>query len=186
MKRKSEYFIGDIQEISIKHNILHAPNMVYHQERDWTCSIACLRSLLSGVLDKVPSEDEIIEKYRLTPGPHYSKELKSLGICSDLGIEDVLYGCDFISGNKSVVHQDDILKLLNHRFYIMMESMVNYSHWLVLLGYTYSEDREQCQVLTYDPYYNRMRVDIADEFFEMWHDGDYVNSGVHHDFIALK
>lgn len=184
MKRQSEYF-SKLSDNKIKYNILHAPRKVFCQERDWTCSIACIRSLLSGVLslEEVPDEGSVITRYKLQPGPYYSKDIKEWGIFDDLAISKVIYGCDFAFNNTS---QEDILRLLNRDFYIMVESMINYSHWLVLLGFTCADDREHCQVLSYDPYYNKMRVDIADEFFSMWHDGDHEKTGIHHDFIAIR
>lgn len=70
----------------------NVPRVLYKQERDWTCSIACIRTLLSSVSDNVLSEDEFISIFKLTPSPYYSKDIKSLCILSDI---DAIYGCDF-------------------------------------------------------------------------------------------
>lgn len=180
MMRKSEYFTGNVEQFP-KCNIINAPCTLYVQERDWTCSIACLRSILRGTTQNVPSEEYFINTFKMSPGPHYSKDIKDLEMLKDFNLQTVIFGCEC-----QKITPNTLLHLLADGCYVMVESMINYSHWLVLLGYTYNEDNEGCQVISYDPYYNRVRVDIAEEFFEMWHDGDYQTSGVHHDFIAIR
>ena len=78
---------------------------------------------------------------------------------------------------------------MNNGYAIMIESMINYAHWLVLLGYYIigdSRDIESHKVLVYDPYYDKVRLIIADEFLSMWIDGDHEKTGVVKDFIAIK
>ena len=156
------------------------PPYLYPQERDWTCSIACIRTILSAIINSVPKEDYIIEKYNMTPGPYYSKDIKNLGI---LNSYDVKYGCD----NTNVIFEN-IINMVKDGYYIMLESMINYSHWLVFLGYyTYNtNDIEKAKLLMYDPYYNEVRLVNADEFITMWIDGDYENSRIEKDYIAIR
>ena len=156
------------------------PAKMYPQETDWTCSIACIRTMLSGILNEVPSEEEFITQYNLKPGPHYSKDIKQLGI---LQAYDVLYGCD-----NHDVSFDDILDYVESGYSVMLECMYNYAHWFVLLGYypIVGENIEKSKILVYDPYYNEVRLLNADEFITMWIDGNYEHSRIEKDFIAFK
>lgn len=83
---------------------------------------------------------------------------------------------------------DMVLDLMKQGYYIMLECMYNYAHWLVLLGY-YPLDNstlEKSSLLVYDPYYNNVRLLNADEFIAMWIDGNYGNTMVEKDFIAIR
>lgn len=66
------------------------PKRLFPQERDWTCSIACLRSITSSPKN-IGTECFIVENYNLKPGPHYSKDIKELNILKDFSVE---FGCD--------------------------------------------------------------------------------------------
>lgn len=178
MKRKQEFFLTE--DLKHKEVIANPPKQMYPQERDWTCAIACIRTMLSGILEEVPSEELLLEKYRLIPGPHYSRDVKSYGI---LDAFDAIYGCDLEDYNF-----DTVLDYMNQGYYIMLESMQNYAHWMVLLGY-YPLDggtTEQSRILMYDPYYNHVRLINTDEFISMWRDGNFENTRVDKDFIAVK
>ena len=171
--RKEEYFTK--LELQERTSISQVPPNLYKQDRDWTCAIACIRTLMSGIIENVPSEDYFIEKYKLKPGPLYSKNIKELKILNEY---NVIYGCD----NKS--NFDDITNLLKQNYFIMLESMVNYSHWMVLLGYyVVGKNIEEYKLLFYDPYYNDLRLIRTDEFISMWRDG---GSDILNDFIAIK
>lgn len=157
------------------------PPRLYPQERDWTCSIACIRTMMSGIDKSFPTEDELVEQYELQPGPHYSRDIKRLGILENY---DVVYGCD-----KTDVEFEDIIEFLKDDHYVMLECMVNYAHWLALLGYYTVDDYtdpEKNKLLLFDPYYNEVRMIRVDEFINMWIDGNYANSKVEKDFIAIK
>lgn len=160
--------------------VSNVPRVLYKQERDWTCSIACIRTLLSNVSDNVLSEDEFISIFKLAPSPYYSKDIKSLCILSNI---DVVYGCDF-----DEVTFDTVLDYLSTGYYVMVECMINYAHWLVLLGYfpVCNNNVEASELLLYDPYYDKVRLVNVDEFVSMWIDGDYGNTNVKCDFIAIK
>lgn len=172
--RKEELFKK--REMLIKNSISLTPPQLFKQERDWTCSIGCIRTLLSAITNTVPSEDEIIKKYKIEPNNLYSKDIKDLNI---LYKYDVKYGCD------KDLEFDKIIELMQKGYYIMLESMVHYSHWMVLIGYfTNSEDIENYQLLFFDPYYNEIRLIRADEFIDMWADGE--DSDIQRDYIALR
>lgn len=77
----------------------------FRQERDWTCSIACIRTLLSSFLDVVPSEDFFVIKYGLSPSVYYSKDIKKLDILSEY---DVIYCCDEIIDLEKLLDYIDL------------------------------------------------------------------------------
>ena len=76
MQRKHQLFTPNI--IKYNQNISNVPKIFYPQERDQTCSIACIRTILSGLIDDIPSENDIINKNNMQPGPYYSKDIKKL------------------------------------------------------------------------------------------------------------
>lgn len=178
MIRKSELFTK--QYTKEKTCVAKVPPMLFPQERDWTCSIACIRTLTSAFGSGPKDEDWYINNFKLEPGPHYSKDIKEKEILKGYTVE---YGCDYNN-----FRFDNLIKLLGQGYYIMVEGMINYSHWLVLLGYYTlgsKDDLENNFVLLYDPYYDELKLVRAEEFIEMWRDGDYANTGVNHDFIAI-
>ncbi len=183
MKRKFEFFRPN--KIEKRDSVGSVPPSLFPQERDWTCSLACLRTLLSGVMKDVPKEEELIQKYAMKPGPYYSKDLKTLGILEELqDVRHIIYGCD-----REGIELYDMISLMEEGYYLMLESMVNYSHWMVLLGYFVTageEDVENCKLLFYDPYYNNVKLLNYDEFQGMWIDGNYSVTGVEKDFIAIR
>lgn len=78
-----------------------------------------------------------------------------------------------------------LAKLLAEKYYIMAECMCNYAHWVVVLGYFAvrdPEDTEEHRILLYDPYYDQVRLVIADEFLTMWCDPD----GHVKEFVAIR
>lgn len=178
MERKQEYF----QPIILTHKsiVAKAPKAMYPQERDWSCSLACIRTMLSGFLEEVPTEEELIHRYKIQMGPYYSKEIKAYHMLDEY---DVIYGCD--TDNHDF---DTILDYAENGYYIMLESMVNYAHWMVFLGFypVNGKSFEDSKLLMYDPYYNEVRLLRADEFISMWRDGNYENTKIDRDYIAMK
>ena len=178
MKRQHEFF--EPNKINHSKVLSISPSRLYPQETDWTCSVACLRTILSGIDKTVPSEEDLVRRYNMQPGPYYSKDIKTLGILNNY---DAVYGCD----NKDVSF-DDILSYVEIGYSVMLECLINYAHWLVLLGY-YPLDNtniEKSQLMLYDPYYDQIRLVNADEFINMWIDGDFANTKVEKDFVAVK
>lgn len=178
MQRKDQLF----KRTTLLHNgvVSNAPKKLFPQETDWTCSIACIRTILSGIIENVPSEEYYVNTYKMIPGPHYSGNIKELGILDEY---DVIYGCD-----ETEKTFDKVLDYLENGYFIMLESMYNYSHWLVLLGYypLGDDDLEKSRLLMYDPYYDETRLFSVDEFISMWIDGNYAQTKVERDFIALR
>ncbi len=182
INRKFEYF--EPNKIEKTESLSQVPPFLFPQERDWTCSLACIRTMLSGVMKDVPKEEVLVQQYKMDMGPYYSKDLKKLGILDDiLSKEKVIYGCD-----QEDIELPDILTLMENGYYVMLESMVNYAHWMVLLGYFVTageENPEKCRLLFYDPYYNQVKLLNYDEFMGMWIDGNFAQTGVTKDFIAI-
>lgn len=181
-KRKTEYFVG-CQNIIPNKSVSYSCEQYFKQERDWTCSIACIRTMSSKFMKEVPSEDFFVEAYELKPGPHYSKDIKALGILDEF---NTIYGCDIEESEKSV---NTIIDAISDGYAVMMETMLNYDHWVVVLGYFIigePVDLEKHTMLVYDPYYDKVRLLMADEFLAMWIDGDHSETGVIKDFIAIK
>ena len=115
----------------------------------------------------------------MKPGPYYSKDIKSMGMVAKY---DVLYGCD----NKNI-NMDNILEYITNGYFIMLECLYNYAHWIVLLGfYPLADNIEKSKLLIYDPYYNEVRLLNADEFINMWIDGNYLENKIEKDFIAIR
>ena len=178
MKRMSEYFqpTGESRENCSG----RIPQRLYKQERDWTCAIACIRTMLSAYGEE-KEEQQYVDEYKLIPGPHFSKDIKRLGILDGY---DVIYGCD--EQEKSI---SKMLAFSNEGYYLMLESMYNFSHWMVFIGYFSirgAENIEEHKMLFYDPYMDTMRLVSAEEFEGMWLDGNHKENGVYQDFIALK
>lgn len=179
MDRLNEYFLDYVEQFPSK-CCSNAPRTLYKQERDWTCSIACIRTLLSAVQDEVESEDEFIEKYKFEIGPHYSKDIQDKSVFSEC--LSVIYGCN--CKNTSI---KQLFSYMEDGYYIMVESMYNYAHWYAVLGYyVIGDDPEKHKISIYDPYYDEVRLLNADEFSGMWLDGDHEKTGVYRDFIAIK
>lgn len=178
MERVREWFSGGVLEH--RSVVTNNPRKLYPQERDWTCSIACIRSLLSGFLEQVPEEESLVEACRLQPGPHYSGDIKRYHLLDNY---NTVYGCD----HRDITF-DALLDYMEQGYFVMVESMINYAHWMVLLGCYPAEDGDpECSdLLLYDPYYNKVRLVLVDEFLAMWRDGDYENTRVDKDFIAVK
>lgn len=177
MIRKSELF--EIDKLSHSSLVNSTPRHMFPQERDWTCAIACIRTLISGLATTVPSEDKIIQDFNIQPGALYSKDIKDLKI---LWAYDAIYGCD-----KPNITFDDIIEYMDSGRFVMIECLYNYAHWLVLLGYYPSDDCniEHSRLLVYDPYYDCVRLEHTDEVMTMWIDGNFTVTNVQKDFIAI-
>lgn len=177
--RKFEYFENYNFHKSLNRSVFNVPRELHYQERDWTCSIAVLRSITSSVLN-IGTEDEIVDMYGFTPGPHYSQEFKDKGVLDEKAVISC-YGCDNPDMDFS-----DIVELLKNGFYVGINSMINFDHWVVLMGYSKLGNYDEDMVVYYCPYFNEVRSARFSEFVEMWRSGEYAKNGVVKDFIAIK
>lgn len=175
--RVPEYF-GMPSDVKQK-TVANFPSRFYKQERDWTCAIACLRTMLSGFLENIPSENYYLDKYNMLPGPYYSKDIKELGLLSDY---NAIFSCDMKTDDIDI---GIIGKLLGYGYFVMVESLYNYAHWYVVIGYCAVKDEadlEKHRMLIYDPFYDEVKLLNVHEFTTMWCDSD----GHEKEFIAVK
>lgn len=156
------------------------PRHLIHQERDWTCALACLRTMMSCFIDVLPEENILIVQGKYKPGPIFSDRLKKL----QTDTWEMRFGCDDPSPTLT-----NIISLLDQGWSVMLESMYNYSHWMVLIAYFKlgnGESAETDRLLCYDPYYHDIRLINADEFNTMWMDGNHSENGIRCDYLALR
>ena len=172
-----EYF-GENDSLEFTAPVMTKVKNLFRQERDWTCSIACLRSILSSK-DIYVSEDDIIDSEKLQPGPHYSKEIKDWGI-----LKSVDFKCGAIDQFTEDGIATKLYKLLSDGYCIMIDTMINYDHWLVILGIF--PNGSNTTILLYDPYYNEEKLMRFGEVCSMWISGDFANNGVKFDYVAVK
>ena len=178
MERIREFFTYEKPQGYI--SVSNTPPCLYRQERDWTCSIACIRTLLSGRVTEVASENEFIEKFELVPGPHYVDEMIEKQMLAPARV-----GKTNRNFAKEKIGLPLLARLLEEKYYVMAECMYNYAHWVVVLGYfavRNAEDTEEHRILIYDPYYDQVRLVIADEFLTMWCDP----AGHEKEFVAIR
>lgn len=172
---KSEYFKNEKQWCPKYTQLASVPHL-YPQERDWTCSVACLRSIVSGEYDI--SEDSIVDSCPIEMGPQTSKAVRHW----------MPYATSrFLFGAYQPLPEKDTLRALvelmkTHT--VMIECMINYEHWVVLLGFTYLGSLENSMFILYDPYLNTVRTVMAEELLNEWF---YVTTdGPDHDYVAFE
>ena len=181
MRESRKFELFQKNKIYIDSSVSHCPPILFRQERDWTCAFACLRTIMSGFDDNWLSEREIIKKYSLTPKPYFSADIKNLRIIDHM---NVIYGCD-----ASAVSFNDIVTLMKSGYYVMLESLTNYSHWMVLIGcYVLGDgsDAEEIKLSFFDPYYNDIKNMLLDEFINIWIDAENEINGIERDFLAIN
>ena len=153
---------------------------LHRQHHDWTCSVACLRSILKLSM----TEDEFVTQFAMTPGPFYSKDF--VHIRQDFKDWQFRFGCED-SCMTTVDRWLHLLLLLGEGYSIMIETMYNVGHWLILLGYyPNGEKLSDASILLWDPYLNETRLENAEEVISMWLDGECKASGIEKDYIAVK
>jgi hypothetical protein len=178
-QRLAEYF-AERKNLREYTSVARVPSSLFRQERDWTCSVACVRTLLSGVGERVPSENAFIKKYHLVAGDHFVEE-----IIEKQMFPQYLKIKTYADFPQEELNLELLCKLLNENYFIMAETIINGDHWVVVLGYYAVRDKknpEEHQILIYDPYYDAVRLVIADEFETMW----CSPKGKSREFIAIS
>ena len=179
MKRRKHEYFSKASKLKINKCIYSNVTKLYKQNHDWTCSVACIRTIMSPIKSFKLTEDDIIDKYNLKPGPEYSKDIKRISLLKDY---DTIYGTD-----KKDFTLEDLLLLIDSGYNVMIEGCFNYSHWITILSFfNFNNDPEESIVIIYDPYYDEIKQYRLDELSSMWIDGDYAKSKVKKDFIAVK
>lgn len=176
MHRKAELF-GESTYGQGTESVMSSVRIMFPQERDWTCSIASIRTLLSNKdTRQVPTEDFFISNFHLEKGPYNSKQILDKGILEKYSYKVACL--EPIPENNQLYHLTELMKKYN----VMVECLINYAHWIVLLGYIKLGDAEQDQFIYYDPYYHRVNTIVADELISMWFD---ISGKMHRDYIAI-
>lgn len=107
------------------------PKMLYKQQRDWTCSIAFIRTLISDLISDVADEDYFINQYKLKPSPYYTKDIREIGILEQY-CNKIIYSADL---DQEEISLYSLQQLLRENYFIMAECLYNVAHWIVIMGY---------------------------------------------------
>lgn len=154
-------------------NIANVPITLYQQDYDWTCPIACLRSVLFALSPQNIDKGDLhyISTYNLFPKPYFSKDFKEKNIIENelasegsLAEYSILYGCD------KKIEFDDLVDLLRKGYFIMTRYVYNH-HWCLILGFfnqKMSRYLDDCHVLLYDSHFNKLHLENAADFEKMW------------------
>lgn len=168
---------------------LCSPDELYKQERDWTCGVACIRTLASGIIT-VPSETLFISNNDLIPGSFGSKDFKSwefgrrgFPILSDPRL-DVRYGCD--DAQRAELDCSDVWHWLRRGYRVALKLMTTFEsgHWCVVLCYFPRAGVRSHDVVIYDPYHDEIRTIRSSELEMMWRNFGDVSS--RHDYVLIR
>ena len=141
---------------------------LYKQDLYWACYIACIRTIVSGIVDDVPSEEQLIANFKLKAENQYSKDIKEKKLLENY---DTVYGCDLKSDSITI---ELVAELMRNGYYIMVESAYNnFAHWDVILKYY---NLREHKLIIYDPYIDEVKTLEADEFNRLWSN----------EFVAIK
>lgn len=167
---------------------LCAPRDLFRQERDWTCGVACLRTLMSGIVP-VPSETLFVFNNHLTPGPLYSRDFKTLTGSADGAFPallnprlEVRYGCD--DPERDALDESDVWVWLRDGWRVAVDWMMSFDHWCVIMGYFPLGSPREHEVVFYDPYYDDIRLAHAPDLGVMWRSGR--DPGLVHDYVLMR
>lgn len=150
---------------------------LYSQERDWTCGIACLRTLLNATHRKSTpmSENEMVvreQEYNKTPGPRTAKDLKDLAEMFKL--------CKYILTKRDFSIDD--ITLYFKDYLIAVESKLHGGRWFVVTSIIVGS-RTDC-IQLYDPYYDMMLSFSLNQFYALWEDDKLLKG--YREFIAVR
>ncbi|MCM1218455.1 MAG: hypothetical protein NC548_28540 [Lachnospiraceae bacterium] len=176
---KPEYF-GDIDKLygNVQCSEISTVKRMFPQERDWTCALACFRTLLKSVGITI-NEENLIEVCDIQIGPKNSSDVKRWAGVLKLD-KQIRYGCDHRYINKKSAN---LLHELLRSHNVMLEVMLNYAHWIVVLAYYKMGELRDDTMVIYDPYYDKIRLFPAEEILSMWYAaGDNTKD---RDFVAI-
>lgn len=173
-------YLGDLDTLFgvMPSGDLSTVKTLYPQGDDWTCALACFRTLLTcnGI---TVTEADLISICAIKPGPKSSAEVEKWSESMGLSL-DIRYGWDNAYINTKPAQ---LLHELIHNYNVMIELLLNYAHWVVVLAYYKMGTLDEDVVVIYDPYFNQVRQFHASEVFAMWYgigDGTY-----DHDYVAV-
>lgn len=152
----------------------------FAQQRDWTCGLAALRTLLTK--NKFSffrlSEEILVEHAKqlgMKPGPRSAEDLKRIAGTFYKREEDnpILTKCDF--------EDYDIVSLFKD-YNLAIECSIMGGHWLVIMDIITNDDTTKVRL--YDSYYNSVIELDLKQFNEMWEDKILTNT--YREFIAIR
>ena len=149
-------------------SVVNTPVEFYKQERDWTCSIAVVRSAISCYNNKI-TEDEILAQENLKMGGQKIDNMKNWKILKEAG-EGIL-----TQQEKKVEGIKGLYDLLLDNYVVICETTYNWWHFVLAYGYltTHNKDKiDEQMVLFYDPYYDEHLLMRAELFEQMWFNQD--------------
>lgn len=175
MKIINEYF-GETPDVKGP-SIVNTPVNFYRQERDWTCSIACVRTVISAFNNNI-SEEQIIKDNNLKMGGQHIEDMKKWSCFKDLKLES--------QETRPIKDIQGLYDLLLDNYIIICAHAYNLYHYIVCYGYLTTNERQnpenQC-ILFYDPYLDEHKLINADIFDTMWYD---IGTNKYRDYIAVK
>lgn len=180
MGRLPEFFGDSVISCGLaEHNVYSTVHKVHKQERDWTCGIASLVTLLSGKTAVDYTEERILHNCDIRMGPLCSRILIEILQKMEIPVE-YRYGAEHSVDDKPISF---IVKLMKD-YDIALETCLNGGHWIVLLSYTALGHPEKDIITFYDPYYDTVRTMSAEEIISMWI--PTMDGLLCHDYIAIR
>ena len=155
---------GEVEVFKEACSIVNTPVDFYRQERDWTCSIACIRTAISYKNNRI-TEDEILKQENLKMGGQKIRDMKNWQCLK--GLDILTYQEKKLEGIK------DLYELLLDNYIVICETSYNWWHYVVAYGYLTTKDKikiDEQLVQFYDPYYDEHKLMRAELFEQMWFD----------------
>ena len=131
---------------------------LYQQEHNWSCAVACLRTICGIETD----ENSLIDRLGIIPGPHYSKE-----IMQRHWVPDRLLAC-YGALSQPLVDISDLWELMRNGYRVMAACDFLGGHWVVLLAIIPTPS--DWDLVYWDPYFACTRVCKLEEFAPIWRD----------------
>ena len=149
----------------------------YPQERDWTCGLACLRTLLNATYrKKTPlSEEELVARDKergAVPGPRTASDLKNL--LKAFQLDEYLF-------TPEDFEIKDIYDCFTAHL-IAVESRLHGGHWLVIMSISKGKGSDYIEL--YDPYYDKILSFTLSQFYALWMDDKLLSNS--REFIAVR
>lgn len=176
-----EYFVDPPRRHEPVRPVACMPGAFCRQERDWTCSAACVRTLASGLCG-VPSEDVLVAGAHLEPGPQYSGGIMRWPGLREL--KDVEWRFGEADPESAVLDSSDVWAWLRDGWRVMANWMMSYDHWCVFFSYIPFGSDEEDLMFFFDPYYGDVRSVRASDFDVMWKSGS--PGGPVHDYVLCR
>lgn len=153
-----EHFDYPRLKYDMPHAVSEIPKNLYVQERDWTCAIACFRS----IVDSDIAEPNFIQQNSIMRGPHYTTEMKTKEW------PHPNFEVKYAEGDVSDLDPSVVWQHLYEHWRVMLETDLNGGHWMIVLALVPTQN--SWDAVVWDPYYGRARVFDLPELLCMCHD----------------